>query len=313
MTDIPKLLAHLSALGDVARLRIMRLLAEKELSVGELARALQLPQSTVSRHLKLLHEDAWVVKRTEGTASLYAVVDEQLDDEARALWGVARSQIGDGPALREDDSRLREVLAERRKDSKTFFGQLGGEWDQLRRDLFGGDFTAEALLGLLAQDCVVADLGCGTGNGAELLAPFVERIIAVDREPTMIEAARKRLRGVKNVEFREGEITDLPIDDGTIDAAMFLLVLHHAPDPAAAIADAGRTLKPGGVVLVVDMVAHDRETYRHTMGHQHLGFDERVVKTWAKKARIAGVRYRRMRPDTQAKGPGLFVATLRKS
>jgi ArsR family transcriptional regulator len=310
--DTPLLLHRLAALGDMARLRILRLLDGRELSVGELARALQLPQSTVSRHLKLLHDGGWVVKRSEGTASLYCLLQDTLDEQAGALWRVARSQLGTTPTLEEDDSRLTEVLAARREDSKTFFGRLGSEWDHLRHELFGNRFTTEALLGFIGSDRVIADLGCGTGNAAEFLAPFVKKIIAVDREQAMLDAARKRLADFSNTDFRLGELTALPLQDGEIDAAMVYLVMHHVPDPALAVKDTARALKPGGMLLIVDMVAHDRDSYRYTMGHLHLGFDEATVREWADAAGMTMERYHRLHPDTDGKGPSLFAATMRK-
>jgi ArsR family transcriptional regulator len=308
----PVLLARLQALGDLARLRLLRLLSAHELSVGELARAMQLPQSTVSRHLKLLHEGDWVVKRSEGTASLYRMVAGDLDRGAEALWEAARSQLGTPPTLREDDHRLAEVLAERAQDGRAFFGRIAGEWDALRRDLFGNGFTAEALLALLNPEWTVADLGCGTGQAAALLAPCVKRIIAVDREPAMLEAARRRLADARHIDFRVGDLLDLPLADGEIDAAIVLLVMIYIPDPLAAVREAARALRPGGVLLLVDMVAHDRESYRHTMSHRHLGFDEREVRGWARAAGLSDPRWRRLRADTDAKGPGLFVATMRR-
>ena len=230
------------------------------------------------------------------------------------MWTVARGQMGEGPTLEEDDRRLREVLAERRHDSSSFFGRLGGEWDSLRDDLFGRAFTADALLALAltpgAGGRVVVDVGCGTGNAAALLAPFVTRVIAVDREPAMLDAARTRLRGCGNVEFRQGDALALPVDDASADAVLFFLVLHHLAEPTAALAEARRVLRDRGVILVVDMVAHDRETYRHTMGHQHLGFKERTLRSWAKSLGLRPPRTVTLRPDTNAKGPGLFVATM---
>lgn len=308
----PPVLSRLSTLNDVARLRILRLLARHELSVGELGRALQLPQSTVSRHLKLLLDGGWIVKRSAGTASLYCLVEDGLEDDARALWTLVRDQLGTNATDADDDSRLSVVLAERRQDSKEFFGQLGGEWDHLRSDLFGSDFTAAALLGLLDPAWVLADLGCGTGNAAALLAPHVRTVHVVDREPTMITAARRRLGDCENIEYHAAELDALPLDDGSIDAAIVFLVLHHLSEPAAAIRETARVLTPTGVLLVVDMVAHDRDAYRHTMGHQHLGFDEDAVRAWTKGVDFSDVSYRRLPPDTHAKGPGLFVATLRR-
>jgi ArsR family transcriptional regulator len=266
----------------------------------------------VSRHLKLLHEGHWVMKRAEGTASLYRLSSEGLETEARALWSLACSQLGASPTFDQDDARLAEVLAERRTDSKSFFGRVAGEWDRLRRELFGSSFTAEALLGLVKSETVIADLGCGTGDAAEHLAPFVKKVIAVDREQAMLDAARKRLAGHTNVEFRRGELTDLPLKNGEVDAALVFLVMQHIEKPELAVAEISRALKTGGVLLIVDLMSHDRESYRHTMGHRHMGFDERTIKQWAKHAALSDVRYRRLRPDTHARGPALFVATMRK-
>lgn len=312
-SDSNSLLDRLTTLSDMARLRIIRLLQQEELSVGELSRALQLPQSTVSRHLKLLHEGRWITKRAEGTASLYRLDSHLLEEEARELWNVTASQLKPTPTLQEDDVRLAEVLAERRTDSRAFFGRIGGEWDALRQTLFGADFTAQAMLALLDESWTVADLGCGTGNAVELLTPHVKRVIAVDREPAMLEAAKKRVAGAGNVEFRRGDLSSLPLSDGEVDAAVLVLVMHHIPEPSSVIAEIRRCLRNNGVLLIIDMVAHDRETYRHTMGHQHLGFSEKDVKAWCRAGGISFVAYRRLRTDTAGKGPGLFVAKLRKS
>ncbi len=313
--DMPSLLERLATLGDLARLRMLRLLDQHELSVGELAKSLQLPQSTVSRHLKTLHEGGWVVKRTEGTASLFRLVPESLDAAARELWNVTRTQADASREFRgfdEDDHRLEEVLGARRTDARAFFGRIGGEWDELRQTLFGRHFTCEALLSLLDESWTVADLGCGTGNALELLAPHVAHVIGVDREQAMIQAAKKRMRGSSKVEFRQGDLMELPLRDHELDAAVAFLVMPYLSEPAGAIVEMARVLKPGGAALIVDMVAHDRETYRHTMGHLHLGFSEEQIKQWAKKARLKVARYRRLRADPESKGPALFAALLRR-
>lgn len=317
MTSSPSqpLLSRLATLGDLARLRMLRLLDREELSVGELANALQLPQSTVSRHLKLLLDGGWVVKRTEGTASLFRLVPESLDNGARELWNVTKAQLDSSAEARsfaDDAHRLTEIIAARRSDSRAFFGRIGGEWDELRTTLFGEAFTSEALLSLLDESWTVADLGCGTGNAVELLAPHVKHVIGIDREPAMIRAAKKRTKGAANIEFRRGDLMKLPLRDRELDAAVAFLVLHHVQETEKAVVEIARTLKPGGVLLIVDMTEHDRETYRHTMGHVHLGFSERQIKQWATTAGMKLARYRRLRPDPSSKGPGLFAATLRK-
>lgn len=311
--DPATLVNRLTTLSDMARLRMLRLLNREELSVGELARALQLPQSTVSRHLKLLHEGSWVIKRSEGTASLYRLVADALSPAAHSLWTLTSDQLGSGPTTQEDDSRLAEVLAERTADGRSFFGRLGADWDALRRDLFGDPFTDQALLALLDKRWVLADLGCGTGNAAAKLAPFVKTVIAVDREPAMLEAAKRRLEAFSNVDFRQGELHQLPIDNASVDAAMIFLVLHHLEQPLEAVREAARILRPGGALLIVDMVPHDREGFRHTMDHRHLGFSQETIESWAQATDLDDVRYVRLRPDTTAKGPGLFAATMRQT
>ena len=311
-SDTPALLTWLAPLSDLARLRILRLLANEELSVGELAMVVQLPQSTVSRHLKLLSESAWIVKRSAGTASLYRMAVNELPNIAQELWKATSHGLGDSHTFDADDNRLAEVLAQRRTDSKAFFGHIGGEWDDIRRQLFGDSFTTQALITLLDPTWTVADLGCGTGNVSEHLAPIVKQIIAVDREPAMLEAARRRLTASTNIDFREGEMTKIPIDDKQVDAAIMFLVTVYLPEPTEAIREIARILRPGGIALIVDLAPHDRETYRHTMGHQHLGFDEKQINSWANDVGLGNVRYRLLKPDTTAKGPGLFVATMRK-
>jgi SAM-dependent methyltransferase len=304
-------LSRLGALGDVTRLRLLRLLERRELGVGELAKATRLPQSTVSRHLKVLFDAALLQKRSEGTATMYALPADGVDLDARAVWSLTRERLGMSPEFDEDDARLAEVLSERKTDSRTFFGRLGREWDALREDLFGDRFTGASLLGLLDPSIVVADFGCGTGEASELLAPFVAKVVGIDREPSMLAAAKARLAGVTNVDFREGDLLDLPAKSAEFDAGVLMLVLHHLPDAIGALRDMRRTLRPDGVLLVVDMVAHGHEEYRMTMGHQHLGFSEADLSRLGREAGFGSVRYRRLRAATDRKGPGLFAAALR--
>ncbi|MDZ4754909.1 MAG: metalloregulator ArsR/SmtB family transcription factor [Phycisphaerae bacterium] len=305
-------LARLGTLGDLTRLRLLRLLEKQELGVGELARATRLPQSTVSRHLKMLFEAQFVQKRSEGTTTLYVHPQQGVDADALALWTLTRERLGANPEFDEDDARLSEVLAERRTDSRTFFGRVGREWDHLRDELFGQRCTGAALLGLFDPAWVVADIGSGTGEAAELMAPFVAKVIVIDREVAMLAAAKARLGDFDNIEFREGDIAALPAKNNEFHAAIVMLVLHHLPHPAAALREIARTVRPGGTILVVDMVAHGRDEFRITMGHQHLGFGEADVAQLARSAGLQDCRYRRLRAETERKGPGLFAASMRR-
>lgn len=305
---------QLASLSEPLRLRLCRILESQELSVGEISRVVQLPQSTVSRNLKVLADAGWLVKRSEGTATLYRLVLDDLPVSARALWITVRQQLEASPdaASVEDARRVQTVLDERTTDSVSFFGRVAGAWDSVRAELFGSTFTAWGLLGLLPREWTIADIGCGTGNGAELLAAHVRKVIAVDQSGPMLEAAKKRLARFSNVSFADGPVEALPLEDSSVDAAVAILVLHHVREVDDALSEMFRVVKPGGRVLIIDMVEHDRTAYRNTMGHVHLGFDAGRMRAAMENA---GFKYARVTPipaEAEAKGPGLFVAVGEK-
>jgi ubiquinone/menaquinone biosynthesis C-methylase UbiE/DNA-binding MarR family transcriptional regulator len=305
----PAILGWMSALSDPTRARLLRLVEHRELAVAELCEVLQLPQSTVSRHLKVLSDDGWVSSRPEGTSRLYRMSVDGKASAARRLWGLLRDQLAEVPAAHSDDERLERVLAARQSRSQAFFASAAGQWDRLREELFGRALDARALPALLDERWGVGDLGCGTGGLSEALAPFVRRVVAVDGSPAMLKAARARLADHPNVEIRRGELEALPIADGELDAALFALVLHHVTEPPRALAEACRVLKPGGRLVVVDMQPHDRHEYREKMGHVWLGFPREQLLPWFESAGFERARSTPLRPDPQARGPGLFAAT----
>jgi ArsR family transcriptional regulator len=308
----PAILDHLASLADTTRSRILLLLDRHELTVSELCGIVQLPQSTVSRHLKALADSGWVASRAEGTSNLYTMTREDLDASARRLWVLVREQVGSSPAAAQDQRRLQAALAERRTKSQEFFSSSAGQWDRVRDDLFGDRFHLAALAAFAQSDWTVGDLGCGTGLVSSALAPFVERVIAVDSSAAMLQAAKKRLQGFDNIDLRRGELEALPVDEAKLDAATLMLVLHHVPEPQRALAEVARVLKPGGQAVVVDMLPHDRENYRQQMGHVWLGFSDDHVRRMFHEAGFEPIRVVALPPDSRAKGPGLFVATGRR-
>lgn len=281
--------------------------------MSELCDVLQLPQSTVSRHLRTLGDAGWTSSRREGTCRFYCLPLDDLDPPSRRLWGLVREEVSRTPAALEDERRLHEVLARRRLASQAFFSSAAGQWDKVRAELFGTDSHLRALAGLLDPAWTVGDLGCGTGELAAVLAPFVSRVIAVDASVEMLEAARARLRDVPGVELREGTLERLPLDEASLDAACLVLVLHHVPDPRRALAEAARVLKPAGRLLLVDMLPHSREEYRQTMGHVWLGFEGGQIRRWLADTGFDAARIVRLPPDPRAKGPSLFVAAARRT
>jgi SAM-dependent methyltransferase len=312
MNNSPAVVDQLLVLSDPIRVRMLAVLDGNELTVSELCDIVQLPQSTVSRHLKTLADGEWVNSRRDGTSRFYTLPLDDVEPAARRLWEVVREQVTFSSAAAHDDRRLKQVLAKRRTQSEAFFSSAAGQWDRVREELFGPTSHLKALGGLLDSDLVVGDLGCGTGVVSEWLSLFCRRVIAVDASKEMLQAARENLGGNKRVQLRHGSLEELPIENGGLDIALMMLVLHHMSDPKRVLVEAARVLTSGGRLLVLDMMPHDREEYRQTMGHVWLGFSEKQMTQWLHAAGFKDIRWRAMPPESKAKGPSLFVATARR-
>jgi ArsR family transcriptional regulator len=307
-----ELIARTEALADVTRLRALRLLERHELGVSDLVDVLQLPQSSVSRHLKFLAERGWIESRSQGSSNLYVMRLAELPPGARRLWQAVREQCDGWPAVRQDELRLGRRLGERRQASQAYFARSAGHWDRLRRELFGAVFGDAALRGLLPRGWVVADLACGAGSVAASLAPHVARVVAVDRSPAMLRAARQRLGGLGNVDLRQGELESLPIEGGSCDAALLLLGLAYVPEPVAALTEGARILKASGRLVVVDLLRHDRESFRVQTGQLRLGFEPEELERLMGEAGLACDHCVPLPPEPGAKGPALLMAAGRR-
>jgi ArsR family transcriptional regulator len=306
------ILDHMSALADPTRCRLLLLLERHEMTVSELCAVLRLPQSSVSRHLKTLADDDWVTSRRDGTSRFYSMPLDDLDSGASRLWPLIREQVATTATAGQDEQRLHDVLARRRAKSEEFFATAAAGWDRLRGDLFGDTFFLWAVLGLIDPSLTVGDLGCGTGQLAETVAPHVHRVIAVDASDDMLTAARARLGKLSNVDLRQGDLEALPIPAGELDAAVMSLVLHYSPDPARALTEVARVLQPGGRVLIVDMLPHEHGEYQQQMGHVWLGFSDKQTTRFLTAAGFGNVRVRALPTDPRAKGPALFAAVATK-
>ena len=302
---------RMSSLSDPIRGRILLLLERRHLSVSELCQVLGLPQSTVSRHLKMLGEAGWIHGRREGTRRLYVLFPDDLEENAASLWSILRERIAELPESEEDNRRVVQVMAGRRSRSQEFFDRDAPEWDRVREDLFGERFGLLALPGLLDPEWVVGDLGCGTGLMSEAVSPFVKQVHAVDDSEAMLLAAEKRLGSRDNVRLHRAALESLPLRDHGLDAAIMILVLHHLPDPDAALAEVSRVLKPGGRILIVDMVPHERAEFEENMGHVWLGFPESAMVRRVEQAGFDRVRHSLLPMERNAKGPALFAMTAR--
>ncbi len=297
---------RLTELADATRCRLLLALEAHELTVGELCTALALPQSTVSRHLRILSDEAWVESRAEGATRWYRM-SPGLDHEARALWALVREPVQSTAAAQHDLARVESVLTARRSRSEAFITSAAAEWDARVMSLFGNRADLGAALALLEPTLVVGDLGCGTGSLSLSLARHVAHVHAIDGSPAMLDAARQRLHGQSNVTVASGSLEALPLDDASLDVAVLMLVLHHVAEPSRVLKEARRVLRAGGRLLIADMQAHEREEYRTQMGHVWLGFDERSLRGWLSKAGFRAMRYVALPVDAAAVGPALFT------
>jgi len=306
---MPPIYSQLQLLGEPTRVRLLRLTEAEELTVNELTQITQLPQPTISRHLKQLHTHQWINRRKDGNSTKIRMATE-LSQPCAELWSLVRDNPESTQQFDEDARRMRSVISERAFDPKAQFGRLAHSWDAIRSDLFGTQFLLPAILSLLPKEWHIADLGCGTGETTAKIASSFERVFAIDREEAMIDAAKARLQAHSNVSIHQADLSALPLEDGAIDAAYCILVLHHIRSLKPVFLEIERVLKPGGRVVIVDMQAHTRRDYRFAMGHAHLGFSQRDL---ADQTTLKIVRYIPLKPDSGATGPELFLAVLEKS
>lgn len=301
--------------GDPTRLRILGLLELAELSVGELARALELQQSRVSNHLRVLRDAHLLAERHEGRATFLRVAsphDDAPDLNAR-LWTTVRAEVPTLPEFTSDVARLQHVLDERRKNSRAFFDRVASDWDTIGVDFSTGQARQRAAASLLARPVVLADLGCGTGYFARALAGLCSKLVCVDASTAMLDEARRKLEPLPpgtELELRRGELDDLPLADRELDGCVAGMVLHHLEEPHAALREMRRVLKPGASAVVVELMPH-RETWMQTeLGDRHLGLDPRDVLRAFQRAGFEGARlepvedrYQPKRRTTSAEAP----------
>ena len=307
------LLSGMGGLADPTRLRLLRILEEHELGVASLCEVLQLPQSTVSRHLKVLADLGFVAGRAQGTNRLYRMVRMERESPARRLWLLARGETEAWATTRQDDLRLRRRLRAREPEAQAFFAGAAGRWDRLRDEAYGRGLIQTAGLALLPPASIVADLGCGTGALTAALAPHVARVIGVDQSAAMLKAARARTASCGNVVLRRGSLAELPIEDATCDAALLVLALSYVADATPVLVEMARILKPGGRAVVLDVLRHDREDFQRAMGQVVPGFEADELGEKMGAAGFLEVSCRPLAPEAGAKGPALLLATASRS
>jgi len=318
-TALAALTTALKLLSDPTRLRLCGLLARNELAVQELVAATGLQQSRISNHLALLKRAGLVQDRREGTWSFHRLVEPAtgggLSSELHAAVLLPWLASPEGQA---DQQALQAVLEQRRERSRQAHDRLAGDWE-VGQGLWRGSLPAELLAQALPAQLVVADLGCGTGFLTTRLVATGASVIAVDHSERMLDAARgKQLSG--SVDFRKGELDALPIGDGQVDVAFANLVWHHLPDLQAAAAEVARVLRPGGGVVISDLLPHEADWMRTAMGDLRLGLKpEQVIAALAGhgfqalRAERALDRYRVQSPSGKAQDFPVFLVRGNRS
>ncbi len=276
MSDI---LEIFKALADEARLRIVHVLGVAELSVAELVSVLDMPQSSVSRHLKPLRDADLVDARREGTSVYYRRGACFSDQSFASLISDRLSQI---PTAQADLVAVQEVLELRRRRSTDFFDEIAGRYESLTEP--GGGWRAVAFaLGFGFSGKVVADIGCGEGDLSLLLARFADQVVSVDLSAQMLAVLHEKAKrfGCENrILTKQGGVENLPMEDASVDAVLMSQVLHHTAQPKKAIAEASRVLRKGGQFILLDLARHDQEWVREQWADQWFGFAEAELGGW---------------------------------
>ncbi|MEG1610608.1 MAG: metalloregulator ArsR/SmtB family transcription factor [Bilophila sp.] len=279
---MPHAIRYFKALSDETRLRLIHVLGQYELSVNELVRILEMGQSRVSRHLKILTEAGLLASRRDGLWAFYAAVTE---GEGAAFMQATAPFLACDAVLRADADMASRIIEDRALKTRQFFNAIADHWDTLSRDVLGGFDLAQAVCAAMPQPCAVAvDLGCGTGLVLEQMRGRAGQIIGVDGSPRMLELSRRRFtvegadRIDESISLRIGELHHLPLCDGEADFASINMVLHHLSEPHCALMEIHRVLRPGGLVMVTDFDRHTQEKMRSDYGDLWLGFDEATLQ-----------------------------------
>ncbi len=277
-------LKSLRALSDPTRLRIIALLEHDELSVNELQEVTHLGQSRISTHLGLLQEADLLQSRREGKRTFYRW-SEDADEATRGFIQLAVAGAKEMPDYSNDQINLKRILARRKEQAQVYFNQVAGRFDRVYGPGRSWQAFGHLLLRILPP-LVVADLGSGEGLLSELLARRCKKVIAVDNSEKIVAfgAAKAKKNGLKNLEFRLGNLETPPIEPQTVDLVILSQALHHASKPSEAIAAGYRILKPGGTILILDLLKHNFEKAHEAYGDHWLGFAESDLHRWMEEA-----------------------------
>ncbi len=297
------MIQYFKALADSTRIRLLHLLLKHELNVNEITTILNMGQSRVSRHLKILTDAGLLLPRKDGLWVFYS--SAKSGDGLKFIESI-QHLFQDDRALTQDLSSAEKVIDERTLRSRDFFNALAGDWEMVRKEILGDFDLGGAILDLADfRARSSADLGCGTGDLLALLKDRCERTIGVDNSPEMLDLARRRFSGDGNrVDLRLGELEHLPLVDGEVDFAVMNLVLHHLPSPVLGLREAHRAVSSGGSFIIADFEKHTDEKLRSAYGDRWLGFSGKDIKGWLADA---GFRLLETKRFSLAGGLSVFI------
>ncbi len=306
------------AMADGTRQRTLTVLARHELSVSELVDILRQPQSTVSRHLRVLREAGLIQDRREGNMVLYSLPllhSPSTEGDAGSLSGDLLNWVARQPMVEPLASRLESVLQRRKELSDKFFGRVGHEWDDLREQSFGSQFHLEAFLALLPRSWRVADVGTGTGSLLPTLARHFQTVVGIDPVDAMLDIARRRIdeAGCNNVELHRGDLSALPLPSHAVDLVVAALVLHHVPSPQDAMTQLHRIAKHAGRVMIIEQGPHLEQSFYDRMQDHWWGFERDWLCQQLRQVGFVDVDAHALVTVDRAKdAPELYVITATK-
>lgn len=291
--------ALFQSVSDESRLRLLRLLHRHELNVQELVRITGLSQPRVSKHLAVLRDHGWLEQRREGTWSWYRAVEPADFTAGAALFAQILAAADNVAEAAHDDGLLEAALSDRRRKSHDFFAGIADRWDEIRSGFEHPDLQVGTVGALVDPQLRILDIGTGTGAMLPVFAGAAGGVTALDNSQAMLVRAQARCRadGLEGVDFCAADVAHLPLTDAGYDACHCAMVLHHVPDPAAAMREMARVVRPGGRVMVTAFCSHDLAWMRDELAHHWLGFSRDEI---AGLFTQAGLRFDRW----LVRGPG---------
>ncbi len=283
----------LKSLSDETRLKIIAILMNGEFSVQELTQILEMGQSRISRHLKIL-TDAHITQFRRVGSWIYYRLESDQDSYLKNIIENIKQWLKKSKLHQALSSNMQKILDRRRSQSQCFFAQVGDQWLDLQAKYLDLSMFYKVLTGEIGRAESLADLGCGVGQTISVLLPYVGKIIGVDNSPEMLDMARKNLQSLQSVDLRLGNLEHLPLRDEEVEIVLATFVLHHIAQPSSVFSEFFRVLSPGGRLIVIDFITHSNEILRDKMADLWMGFSEKEIFGWMTPASIQAGDFREL-------------------